>query len=77
MTKKKHSQTDSKSDESTGTYVYDKTLGKVVKVSSKVPGVSSKGKDGGFDGMPSGSGCEGCPSGGSCGMGGMGGMGGF
>jgi len=76
MTKKTHSPAGPKTDDTTGTYVYDKKLGKVVKVSSHVPKVSSKGQSGGFD-MPSdGGGCEGCPSGGSCGMGGMGGMGG-
>ena len=75
MTKKKPSTTPPA--DTTGTYVYDKKLGKVVKVSDHVPGVSSKGQGGGFD-MPSGGegGCAGCPSGGSCGMGGMGGMGG-
>jgi hypothetical protein len=76
MTKKSHPQNDSKTDDTTGTYIFDKNLGKVVKVSSKVPGVSAKGKGGGFDDMSAGGGCEGCPSGGSCGMGGMGGMGG-
>ena len=76
MTKKKTTKPETKTDDSTGTYVYDKELGKVVKKSDRVPGVSSKGGGGGFD-MPSGGGCEGCPSGGSCGMGGMGGMGGF
>ena len=60
MTKNKHSQTEPKADGTTGTYVYDKKLGKVVKVSDHVPGVSSKGQGGGFD-MPSGGegGCAG------------------
>ncbi|MBI5239246.1 MAG: hypothetical protein HY926_02130 [Elusimicrobia bacterium] len=76
MTKKKQTPAQTKSDDSTGTYVYDKELGKVVKKSSRVPKVSSKAGGGGFE-MPSGGeggGCEGCPSGGSCGMGGMGGF---
>jgi len=76
MTKRKSARTDSKTDDTTGTYVYDQRLGKLVKVSSRVPKVSSKGQGGGLDDMPSGGGCEGCPSGDSCGMGGMGGMGG-
>jgi hypothetical protein len=78
MTKKKDG-TKAAADDTTGTYVFDKKLGKVVKVSSRVPRVSSKGQGGSFDDMPSGGagdGCAGCPSGGSCGMGGMGGMGG-
>ena len=52
MTNKKHHQTDPKSDDTTGTYVFDKKLGKVVKVSSRVPKVSSKGQGGGFDDAP-------------------------
>jgi len=64
-------------EDTTGTYVYDKEQGQVVKVSDRVPAVSSKGKGGSFDDMPSPSGCGSCPSSGSCGMGGGGFGGGF
>jgi len=76
MTKKKHDETKSTQDDNTGTYAYDKNLGKVVKVSGRVPSVASKGKGGAFEDSAPSSGCDSCPSGGACGMGGMGGMGG-
>jgi hypothetical protein len=63
-----------KEEDTTGTYVFDKTLGKVVKVSGRIPSVSSKGKGGDFSAdtpmPPCGQGS--CPSAGTCGMGGMG-----
>ncbi|HAM35066.1 MAG TPA: hypothetical protein DEB40_07660 [Elusimicrobia bacterium] len=71
MTKKKLPQPKTRKDDSTGTYVFDKQLGKVVKVSDKVPSVSSKGKGADFsDAAPSNPACASCPSGGACGMGG-------
>ncbi len=68
-------------EDSTGTYVYDKKLGKVVKVSQRIPSISAKGTGGDFSddmGSPP-CGNDACPSAGTCGMGGggFGGMGGF
>jgi hypothetical protein len=58
-------------DGNTGTYRFDKELGKVVKVSDKVPGLSKGGADFSGADAPS-SPCSSCPSGGACGMGGGG-----
>ena len=49
------------SQNNTGTYVYDKKLGKVVKVSARVPGVSGAAKA--AVGAP---GCNGCCGGCGC-----------
>ncbi|MDD5655957.1 MAG: hypothetical protein PHF00_01725 [Elusimicrobia bacterium] len=72
--KKQASDTDKKA---TGTYRYDKKLGKVVKVSDQVPGLSKGDGDFGGGDSSSDSPCGSCPSGGSCGMGGGGFGGGF
>lgn len=70
MAKKKKTE---EKDDSTGTYVFDKEQGKVVKVSNQVPGVSAKGKGGGdIPSLPCGR-----AAGDACGGCGMGGMGGF
>ncbi|MBI5624377.1 MAG: hypothetical protein HY924_11420 [Elusimicrobia bacterium] len=60
----------------TGKYVYDPKLGRVVKVSDRIPKVASAGKktfacgaDSSSESLPCGEG--GC-GGGSCGLGGMG-----
>ena len=48
----------------TGTYVYDKDLNKVIKVSDRIPGVSAKKEGGSVEGLPCGqSQCHGgtCP----------------
>ena len=70
---KKRSAPPPQENESTGTYAFDKELGKVVKVSTRIPSVSSKGKDGfSSDDAPSlPCGRDSC-SGGGCGMGGGG-----
>jgi len=69
-----------KKETPTGTYAYDKKLGKVVKISSDVPGL--KKTDSGPDcecpqsdscGM-NGQGCGGAMPGSPCGMGGCGGF---
>ena len=58
---KYQSKSDGGKNTVTGTYVFDKELNKVVKVSDDIPGVSAKGKQSGGD-------MEGCdPS--SCGNG--------
>ena len=59
------------SEEPTGTYVFDKKLGKVVKVSSRIPAVSNKSQGAASSGdfsPPCGN--SSCPSAGTCGMGG-------
>ncbi len=80
MDKKTHTRPRQEED-STGTYAFDKKLGKVVKVSGRIPSVSSKGKDGDFsdDATSPPCGQDSCPSAGACGMGGggFGGMGDF
>ncbi len=42
----------------TGTYVYDEKLGKVVKVSSRVPRVAAHGSDGDFSDLGDSGGSE-------------------
>jgi len=71
MRKKKNPIPRTPADDSTGTYVFDKKLGKVVKVSSRIPAVAAKGKDGSeSDGAPSlPCGRDSCDSN-ACGMGG-------
>ncbi|MFH1618566.1 MAG: hypothetical protein ABIG11_01525 [bacterium] len=72
-------------DAMTGRYVFDKKLGKVVKVSDRIPGLKKSGSSGdsgpcesgscpSMGGMPGGCGMGGM---GGCGMGGMGGCGGM
>jgi hypothetical protein len=56
-----------KKEAATGRYVYDKKLGKVVKVSDEVPGLK-KGGASGFEGCPMNQGGHKC--GGGCGCGG-------
>ena len=60
MTKRIKSKQD---DGPGGTYVYDKDLGKVVKVSSRVPKVASKGKKSGGQVGPCGRVCGDGPCG--------------
>lgn len=57
-----------KKEPSTGRYIYDKKLGKVVKVSDEVPGLNKGGGAGGFEGCPMNQGGHKC--GGGCGCGG-------
>lgn len=77
MPKSKHAKQPEqpKAESITGSYVYDPKLGKVVKVSDRVPGVSSKGgkdfpcgADSSGGDLPCG---QGECGGGSCGMGGF------
>jgi hypothetical protein len=51
-------------DEATGTYIFDKKLGKVVKVSSQIPSVAAKASARPACGIPEG---EGSPCGTECG----------
>lgn len=51
-----------KKEQTTGRYVYDKTLGKVVKISDDIPGLKKAGESGG-DTCPMNPGahkCNGC-----------------
>jgi hypothetical protein len=69
---RKPKQPEKTADDATGTYVYDPTLKKVVKVSSDIPSVASKASGpAGAGSFPSGDNpCGGACGTGSCPMGG-------
>ncbi|MDD5209622.1 MAG: hypothetical protein PHV36_09555 [Elusimicrobiales bacterium] len=57
-----HKEEQKKQETATGRYVYDKKLGKVVKVSDEVPGLKkgSSASEGGCPINPGGHKCNGC-----------------
>ncbi len=57
-----HKEEQKKQETATGRYVYDKKLGKVVKVSDEVPGLKkgSSSSEGGCPINPGGHKCNGC-----------------
>jgi hypothetical protein len=66
-TKLKADQKSKKSDANAGTYAYDAGLGQVVKLSSRIPSVSSKKKSSAEDFSPPSCGrAQCCGGGGGC-----------
>ncbi len=65
-TKTRVAQKSKNSDANAGTYVYDANLGQVVKLSSRIPRVSSRKKSAAEDFSPPACGRAQCCGGGGC-----------